>query len=253
MTRRYSASNVDRRAPNHSLLITGTPVFLPAKNPLPQAARIDLQRVAHALERKRSASLVVENPELSFPEFLPSVGTTRFKTMLKTSDRIDKDAGHQPHDRLDRSRTTPRGVKLCGHNGIGAKRKFIACGTRRIDSDTWIAHESPTFAAFWRGTTPTRGHVSLGEGGQKAMLRPCGRFFLAQFQVSTLHSCRREKRPHNRVCAHQHHAAAASFLIESFNLLEELGDEYFRPSMGSGSRTTSIRSAAIKAAKVVAS
>ncbi len=117
-----------------------------------------------------------------FPEFLPSVGTTRFKTMLKTSDRIDKDAGHQPHDRLDRSRTTPRGVKLCGHNGIGAKRKFIACGTRRIDSDTWIAHESPTFAAFWRGTTPTRGHVSLGEGDRKRCSDRVGDFFGHNFR-----------------------------------------------------------------------
>src|SRR5712664_1987570 len=98
--------------------------------------------------------------------------------MLKTSDRIDKDAGHQPHDRLDRSRTTPRGVKLCGHNGIGAKRKFIACGTRRIDSDTWIAHELPTLAAFWRGTTPTRGHVSLGEGDRTRCSDRVGDFFL---------------------------------------------------------------------------
>ena len=101
VTRRYCACDVDRRAPNHSLLFAGASAFLPAKNPLPQAARIDLQRLAYALERKRSVSLVVEKPALSFSEFLPSVRTSRFRITLKTSDCIDKDAGHQTHDRLD--------------------------------------------------------------------------------------------------------------------------------------------------------
>ena len=74
---------------------------MPASNPVSQAAWIDLQRLAHALEGKRSVSPIVENPQLSLPEFLPSMRMTRFEISLETSHRIDKDAGHQPHDRLE--------------------------------------------------------------------------------------------------------------------------------------------------------
>ena len=135
-TRSQSAGDVDRRTPNHPLLLTRAPVSLPANNPIPQAMRIDLQRVAHALKRERPIFPIVENPELSFPEFLASARMTRFEITLETSHRVDKDAGHQPHDRLDRSRAAPRRVKLCGQNGVGEVRKLIACPAYRIDSRT---------------------------------------------------------------------------------------------------------------------
>jgi hypothetical protein len=96
-----SLGNVDRGATNHALPLTGASLFPPANNPISQATRIDLQRIAHGPERKRSGSPVVENPEPSFPELLPSAWMARFEVVLKTSHRIDKDAGYQAHDRLN--------------------------------------------------------------------------------------------------------------------------------------------------------
>jgi len=63
--------------------------------------RIDFQGVAHILERKRSATLVMENPELGFPVFLPPARTFRFEIALNASHRIGEDTAHQAHDRLD--------------------------------------------------------------------------------------------------------------------------------------------------------
>jgi len=97
----HSAAGVDRRAPNHSRLISGASVFFPVKNQISQAAWIDTQGIAHFHERERSLSLVMENPEPSFPEFLLSVPLMRIEITLKTSHRIGKDAAHQAHDRLD--------------------------------------------------------------------------------------------------------------------------------------------------------
>jgi hypothetical protein len=62
---------------------------------------------------------------MSFPELLPPGRLKRPEITLKTSDCVDKDASHQAVDRLDRSRAAPRGVKLCRHDSIAAK-KFIA-------------------------------------------------------------------------------------------------------------------------------
>jgi hypothetical protein len=58
----------------------------------------------------------------------------RFEIVLKTSHRIDKDAGHQAHNRLNRCRASPSGVKLGGHNGILAKRRIVVGRTYRNDS-----------------------------------------------------------------------------------------------------------------------
>jgi len=99
--RLHSLSDVDRGATNHALPLTGASFFLPANNPISQARWIDLQRVAHGPERERSGSPVVENPEPSFPELLPSAWMARFEVVLKTSHRIYKDAGPQAHDRLN--------------------------------------------------------------------------------------------------------------------------------------------------------
>jgi hypothetical protein len=100
-TRLHSATNVDRRASNHSRLLARTSVFFPVNNQMPQATWIDSQRIAHVLERERSVSFVVEKPEPRFPEFLLSFSLTRFEVPLKTSQRIGKDPAHQAHDRLD--------------------------------------------------------------------------------------------------------------------------------------------------------
>jgi hypothetical protein len=99
--RLHSPGDCNRRAPNHSLPVTGAPVVLPANNPTPQAVWIDLQPIAHALERKRSVTPVFENPELSFTELLQPVRMTRGEITLKTSHRVDQDAGHQAPNRLD--------------------------------------------------------------------------------------------------------------------------------------------------------
>jgi hypothetical protein len=122
---------------------------------------------------------------------------------------------------------------LCRHNGIGAKRKFIACRTQPIDSRTWIVHDSPTLTARLYSThnaaaTPVRTEaavirttaivyrirsliliyfqkrrmkdnahtaepVSAGEEDRKLRSGRVGGFFAAQFQVSNLPLCRREK------------------------------------------------------------
>ncbi|MGA9724083.1 MAG: hypothetical protein WBQ86_16605 [Candidatus Binatus sp.] len=100
-TRLHSAASVNCGTPNHSRLILGASIFLPASNQKPQATRIDSQSIAHVLERKRSFAFVIENPELGFPEFLPSGLSTRIEIALKTSHRIGKNAAHQTHDRLD--------------------------------------------------------------------------------------------------------------------------------------------------------
>jgi hypothetical protein len=100
-TRLHSPGSVDRSAPNHSLLITRASRFLPANNPIPEAPWIDLQRVAHLLEREGPVSAVFENPQPSFPEFLLPGRMMCSEIALKTSQRIDKDAGHQTHDRLE--------------------------------------------------------------------------------------------------------------------------------------------------------
>jgi hypothetical protein len=73
----------------------------------------DSQGVAHFLERERSVSRVVKNPQLSFSEFLPAVGMMYFEITLKTSHRIDQDREHWTHDRLDRSRAAQ------GRNCVG--------------------------------------------------------------------------------------------------------------------------------------
>jgi hypothetical protein len=75
---------------------------------------------------------------------------------------------------------------LCGQNGISAKRKFIASGTREIDSDTWIAHESPTFTACLRRATPTRGLFLRGEGTESDAPTVRAIFFRHSFNPQTL-------------------------------------------------------------------
>jgi hypothetical protein len=132
--RLHSLCNVDRGAANTSLPLTGASFFLPANNPISQAKVIDLQGVAHGSERERSGSPVVENPEPRFPELLPSVWMVRFEVVLKTSHRVDKDAGHQAHNRLKRCRASPSGIKLGGHNGIRAKRQIVAGRAHRNNS-----------------------------------------------------------------------------------------------------------------------
>ena len=99
--RLHSPSNFDRRTTNHALPLTGASFFAPANNPVSQGNLIDLQGVAHGLERERSGSPVVEDPEPGFPELLPSARMARFEIVLKTSHRIDKDTGHQSFDRLN--------------------------------------------------------------------------------------------------------------------------------------------------------
>jgi hypothetical protein len=146
-----SAGNRNWSAPKHSPLFAGMSVSLPAKNPIPQDAWIDLQRIAHAQEGERSASPVVENPGLDFPEFLPPLRTVRVAITLKGSHRVDKNAGHQARYRFGCCRTAPCGIKLRGHDGIGEKRKFIARRTHQIDSRTWIVHDSPAFTGCHEG------------------------------------------------------------------------------------------------------
>ena len=100
-TRLNSATNVDRRASNHSRLFARASVFFPVNNQMPQATWIDSQGIAHILERERSVASIMEKPEPRFPEFLLSFSLTRFEITLKTSQRIGKDAAHKAHDRLD--------------------------------------------------------------------------------------------------------------------------------------------------------
>ncbi len=183
--RLHSPSNFDRRTTNHALPLTGASFFAPANNPVSQGNSIDLEGVAHGFERERSGSPVVEDPEPSFPELLPSTSIVRFEIVLKTSHRIDQDAGHQAFDRLNGRRASPSGVKLHGHNGIRPKRKILAGRTRRIDSRSWVVHDSPAFRGCRARKKPTRQKLFIRGGGQKAVLRPCGRFFSAQFQVAS--------------------------------------------------------------------
>jgi hypothetical protein len=100
-TRLDRAADLDRGASNHSRLIAGAFVFLPAENQRPQATWIDSQGVAHVLERERPFCLVMENPEPGFPEFLSPARAFRFEITLKSSHRISKDAAHQAHYRFD--------------------------------------------------------------------------------------------------------------------------------------------------------
>ena len=100
-TRLHSAASFDRRASNHSRLVPGAFVFLPAKDQTPQATWVDSQGIAHILERERSVCLVMKNPEPGFLEFLSFDWTFRFEIALKSSHRISKDAAHQAHDWFD--------------------------------------------------------------------------------------------------------------------------------------------------------
>jgi hypothetical protein len=159
-------------------------VFLPVTNPISEGAWIYFQRVAHTLERERSVSVVVENPELSFPEFLPSGRLKRSVIALKTSHRIDQQARHQAHDRLDLRRTAARRVKLCGHDGIAAK--FIACRAPRIDSRSWIVHDSP----YLHGLPAKEKEAHTAEEflrgrGTETALRPCGQVQVLYLNAST--------------------------------------------------------------------
>jgi hypothetical protein len=89
------------RNSHHWRPFTGEPFLLPAKKPIPDAARIDLQRIAHALERERSAFLVREDPESRCPKFLLFGCLTRVEINLKTSHRVGEDYEHQAPERLD--------------------------------------------------------------------------------------------------------------------------------------------------------
>lgn len=183
--RLHSPSNFDRRTTNHALPLTGASFFAPANNPVSQRNLIDLQRVAHGLERERSGSPVVEDPEPGFAELLPPAWMARFEIVLKTSHRIYQDAGHQAFDRVNFRRASPSGIKLGGHNGIRPERKILAGRTRRIDSPSSVVHDSPAFRACRSRKKPTRRNLFIRGGGQKAVLRPCGRFFAAQFRVAS--------------------------------------------------------------------
>jgi hypothetical protein len=99
---------------------------------------IDFQGLAHILERERPVCLGTENPGPSFPEFLSSARTRRAQIALKTPDRIGQDAAHQTHYRFDFSRSTPRGIKLRGHECISAK--VVSGRAYRLDSCTSIVH-----------------------------------------------------------------------------------------------------------------
>jgi len=99
--RSHPLRDVDWGSTNYPLPLTGASFFLPANNPISQTTWIDLQRVAHRAERERSCTPVVENPEPSLQELLPSACIARFEIALKTSHCIDKDAGHQAYYRLN--------------------------------------------------------------------------------------------------------------------------------------------------------
>ncbi len=184
--RLHPAASIDRRAPNHSRLILGASIFLPANNQIPQVTRIDSQGVAHVLERKRPFPLVMENPELSFSELLPFVLTARIEITLKTSHRIGQYAAHQAYDRLDCGRAPPRWVKLCGHNGAGEIRKLIARRTHRIDLRTWIVHLLTCLDGFVRMKTHTAELFCWGRETESGCSDRVGDS-CAEIEFSTLH------------------------------------------------------------------
>jgi hypothetical protein len=86
---------VDWNTSRHWRLVDGAPVILPANNQIPQPTGINFQHAAHVFERERAAPFVLENPELSFPEFLLSAPMTAFEITLKASQRINQDGVHQ--------------------------------------------------------------------------------------------------------------------------------------------------------------
>jgi len=83
------------------LLVGAASVLFPANNQIPQKGRFYFQRGTQVLERERSFSPVVENPELSFFKFPTSFRITGFEITLETPHRIDEEAGRQAQDWLD--------------------------------------------------------------------------------------------------------------------------------------------------------
>ena len=157
--RSRSLRQVDRRAPRRSV-ISGAPVILPTNNQIPQPTRINSQHVTHVFERKKAASPVLENPELSFPEFLLSAPVTDFEITLKASQRITQDGVHEAQHRLVRYRCSSAGVKLDRHNGI--RSKFIDRRAYQIDLGMWRIHDSPAFRGVRQKGSPHGGPVFSG-------------------------------------------------------------------------------------------
>jgi hypothetical protein len=91
---------LSRRNPHHWRPFAGEPFLPPAKKPIPDAARIDLQRVTHALE-ENGPPPSSEDPESRFPKFLLFGCLTRVEINLKRSHRIGEDCEHQAPERLD--------------------------------------------------------------------------------------------------------------------------------------------------------
>src|ERR1700726_2621800 len=108
----------------------------------------------------------MEDPRPGFPEFLSPARTLRVEIALKTSPRIGQDAAHQAQYRFDFGRSAARRIKLCGHEGIGAK--IVTCVTNcRVDSCCCIVHVATYLASGLPKTKSPHGRRCFWGRGQK--------------------------------------------------------------------------------------
>ncbi len=129
----------------------------------------------------------MENPCASFPEFLSPARTRCIEIALKTSHRIGQDAAHQAHYRLDCGRSTPRGIKLRGHERISAK--IVTCVTNcRVDSCSWLFHVATYLASGLPKMKSPHGRGCFwGEGDRSGASSRVGDLFCGYFRVKTFH------------------------------------------------------------------
>jgi len=75
-------------------------VLPPIGELLSYVSRIDRETIGHVVEGKEGFAAVLEQPELSFDEFAPSVEGSLKQVSLKAVDRFAKNSGHKASQRF---------------------------------------------------------------------------------------------------------------------------------------------------------
>jgi len=74
--------------------------------------RIQREKIAHVVEGKEGFALVLEQPELGFDKFAPSVEGGLKQVSLKAVDRFAKNSSHKAPKRFGLSIPAPFSAKL---------------------------------------------------------------------------------------------------------------------------------------------
>jgi len=75
-------------------------------------SRIQREKIAHVVEGKEGFALVLEQPELGFDKFAPSVEGGLKQVSLKAVDRFAKNSSHKAAKRFGLSIPAPFSAKL---------------------------------------------------------------------------------------------------------------------------------------------